>query len=42
MEENNNSSNKTGAIRRTREGRRRLGIAYKVMKGGMSNKVTFS
>lgn len=42
MEENNNSNKKTGAIRRTKGGRRRLGIAYKVMKGGLSNKVTFS
>ena len=37
----NNSNNKRGAIRRTKEGRGRLGIAHKVMKGGLSNKVTF-
>ena len=39
--EENNSNNKRGVIRRTKEGRGRLGIAYEVMKGGLSNKVTF-
>lgn len=37
----NNGDNKRGAVRRTKEGRGRLGIAYEVMKGGLSNKVTF-